>query len=136
MRRQVPLLITFIVGTVLIFSVFLPPMEGWGENFTLFFDIIAVFAFFLGGGNLLRVHIAKLSKKRPDWQFSIVTIVGFLTISPIHGCPRYWFNIPPFPRNREQINNEPLQENHLWRMRIGPWHTYLIELRHLSLNLL
>jgi hypothetical protein len=55
-------------------------MEGLGENFTLFFDIIAVFAFFLGGGNLLRVHLTKLTKQKPDWQFSIVTIVGFLTM--------------------------------------------------------
>lgn len=77
MKRQVPLFITFFVGTLLIFSVFIPPMEGLGENFTLFFDIIAVFAFFLGGGNLLRVHINKLSKKKTDWPFSIVTIVGF-----------------------------------------------------------
>ena len=62
----------------MILSVFIPPMENLGENFTLFFDIIAVFAFFLGGGNLLRVHINKLQKKKSDWQFSIVTIVGFV----------------------------------------------------------
>lgn len=78
MKRQVPILITFFVGTLLIFSAFIPPMENLGENFTLFFDIIAVFAFFLGGGNLLSVHIVKLKKKKTDWQFSIVTIVGFL----------------------------------------------------------
>ncbi len=78
MKRQIPLFITFFVGTLLILSVFIPPMENLGENFTLFFDIIAVFAFFLGGGNLLRVHINKLQKKKSDWQFSIVTIVGFV----------------------------------------------------------
>ena len=77
MKRQVPLFITFFVGTLLILSVFIPPMENLGENFTLFFDIIAVFAFFLGGGNLLRVHFKKLSKKKTDWQYSIVTICGF-----------------------------------------------------------
>ena len=77
MKREIPLFITFLVGTVLIVSVFLPPMETLGENFTLFFDIIAVFAFFLGGGNLLRVHFSKLSKKKRDWQYSIVTISGF-----------------------------------------------------------
>jgi len=77
MKRQVPLFITFFVGTLLILSVFIPPMENLGENFTLFFDIIAVFAFFLGGGNLLRVHFKKLSNKKRDWQYSIVTICGF-----------------------------------------------------------
>jgi len=80
MRRGVPLFITFFVGTLLIFSVFIPAMQDLGENFTLFFDIIAVFAFFLGGGNLLRVHITKLQRKKRDWPFSIVTIIAFLTM--------------------------------------------------------
>ena len=77
MRRQVPLFITFFVGALLIFSVFIPPMENLGENFTLFFDIIAVFAFFLGGGNLVRVHVTKLRRRKADWWFSIVTLIGF-----------------------------------------------------------
>lgn len=77
LRRQIPLLITFFIGTLLILAVFVPPMENLDKTATLFFDIIAVFAFFLGGGNLLRVHITKLYKKKEDWQYSIVTIVAF-----------------------------------------------------------
>ena len=77
MRRQIPLLITFIVGTLLILSVFSPVTETLGEDFTLFFDIIAVFAFFLGGGNLVRVHVSKLRRRKDDWQFSIVTLIAF-----------------------------------------------------------
>ncbi len=78
MKRQIPLFITFFVGVLLIISVFLPPTENLGENFTLFFDIIAVFAFFLGGGNLIRVHLSNLQRKRSDWQYSIVTLGGFI----------------------------------------------------------
>lgn len=78
MRREIPLLITVFVGILAIFSFFSPPIEPLGEDFTLFFDIIAVFAFFLGGGNLMRIHIEKLIKKKRDWGFSIVTLVGFL----------------------------------------------------------
>lgn len=77
MRREVPLFITVFVGFLLIFSVFVPPVEPLGEDFTLFFDIIAVFAFFLGGGNLVRIHANRLIKKKTDWPFSIVTLVGF-----------------------------------------------------------
>lgn len=77
MRRQIPLIITFIVGVVLIVSVYFPLAEELGETFTLFFDIIAVFAFFLGGGNLVRVHVNKLRRKKGDWPFSIVTLAGF-----------------------------------------------------------
>ena len=77
MRQMVPLIITFCVGTLLIVSVFMPPLGDLGTTFTLWFDIIAVFAFFLGGGNLLRVHIGKLRMRKRDWGFSIVTLAGF-----------------------------------------------------------
>ncbi|MCP4703628.1 MAG: hypothetical protein GY865_03380 [candidate division Zixibacteria bacterium] len=89
MKRQVPVLITFIVGTVLILSVFFPPVELMGEDFSIFFDIIAVFAFFLGGGNLLRIHFGKVYKKREDWGFSVVTLCGFL-IMMMAGIFKLW----------------------------------------------
>lgn len=77
MKRTIPVLITSIVGTVLIFSVFFPSGRTLGEDFSLFFDIIAVFAFFLGGGNLVRIHFTKVYRKRSDWGFSMVTLVAF-----------------------------------------------------------
>lgn len=78
-RRTIPLVITFFVGTVLILAEFVPhrPFGNLGEDFSMYFDIIAVFAFLLGGGNLCRVHINKVLKRKKDWQFSIVTLVGF-----------------------------------------------------------
>lgn len=78
MKREIPLFITFFVGTLLIVAVFIPPIENIEKTFTLFFDIIAVFAFFLGGGNLIRVHIKKLRTKKKDWIYSIVTLGGFI----------------------------------------------------------
>ena len=84
MKRQIPILITAIVGTVLILSVFFPPAKMLGEDFSLFFDIIAVFAFFLGGGNLIRIHFTKVYRKKTDWGYSIVTLAGF-TVMLISG---------------------------------------------------
>ena len=80
MRRQVPLAITLIIGTFLILVIFVPPAEEMERHFTLFFDIIAVFAFFLGGGNLLRVHLDKLWKRKQDWPYSLVTVAGFIVM--------------------------------------------------------
>jgi len=77
MKRTIPVIIVSVVGTVLVLSVFFPPVQTMGEDFSLFFDIIAVFAFFLGGGNLVRIHLVKIYRKRPDWGFSVVTLVGF-----------------------------------------------------------
>lgn len=80
MKRQIPLIITGIVGAVLVVSVFIPhnPFGRLGEDFSVFFDIIAVFAFILGGGNLIRVHGNRIYHKKKDWIFSFVTIGGFL----------------------------------------------------------
>ena len=79
MKRTVPLLITFFVGVILIIAMFIPhdPFFDMDRKFSIYYDVIAVFAFILGGGNLLRVHLDKVYQKRTDWKFSIVTIAGF-----------------------------------------------------------
>lgn len=77
MKRQVPLIITFCVGIFLIAYVFSPPLTDFGENFSVYFDIIAVFAFFLGGGNLVRIHTTNLVRRKKDWWYSVVTLAAF-----------------------------------------------------------
>jgi hypothetical protein len=79
LKRSVPIFITFIVGTVLILSFFIPhkPFGRLGEEFSVFFDIISVFAFVLGGGNLVRMHGDKIYKRVSGWGYSAVCLVGF-----------------------------------------------------------
>jgi hypothetical protein len=79
MRRKIPVLITAFVGVVLIFAFFIPhrPFGALGEDVTVFFDIVAVFAFILGGGNLIKIHGNKIYRRARDWPFSIVTVGGF-----------------------------------------------------------
>lgn len=76
-RRTIPLLITFAVGTVLILSKLFPVASRLGEEFSIYFDIIACFAFILGGGNLVKIHGNKLYKRVPGWGYSMVCLVGF-----------------------------------------------------------
>jgi hypothetical protein len=76
-KRQIPLLITFGVGVVLVISKFIPKLEGLGEDFSIYFDIIAVFAFILGGGNLVKIHGNKVYRKDSGWGYSIVCLGGF-----------------------------------------------------------
>ncbi|MFN3822095.1 MAG: hypothetical protein ACK4OO_07140 [bacterium] len=80
MRREIPLIITFIIGVMLIVALFIPrePFPELDSEFSRWFDIIAVFAFVLGGGNLLQVHIDRITRKHKDQWFSVVTIVSFL----------------------------------------------------------
>jgi len=79
LKRGVPVFITFTVGMVLIVSFFIPhrPFSGLEEDFTTFFDIISVFAFLLGGGNLVRIHGEKIGRRRAGWGYSLICLAGF-----------------------------------------------------------
>ena len=79
LKRSIPIFITFLVGTVLIVSFFIPhkPFGELGEDFAVFFDIISVFAFVLGGGNLVRIHGDKIGKRAAGWGYSAVCMIGF-----------------------------------------------------------
>jgi hypothetical protein len=82
MKRTIPLIITFVVGLSLIVAMFIPrsPFHELDSYFSVFYDVIAVFAFILGGGNLLKVHFNKVQNKRRDWKYSIVTLTGFFVM--------------------------------------------------------
>lgn len=80
MKRTVPLVITGIVGLLLIAGYFIPrePFGEIEERVPDFFNIIAAFAFVLGAGNLLRVHLTRVSRRDHEWGYSLVTLGGFV----------------------------------------------------------
>ena len=66
LTRFIPLLITGIAGLVMIISAFIPYTSEWGQKAGQFFNILAAFAFVLGGGNLLKVHLKKICWTSPS----------------------------------------------------------------------
>ena len=85
MRRQIPLLITFAVGVIMLFEAFIPhpPFDQLNESLSITFDVLAAFAFVLGGGNLAKIHLAKISRSEPGWGYSAVTMAGFFLMLAI-----------------------------------------------------
>jgi hypothetical protein len=81
MKRTIPLIISSLAGIVLIVSNFIPATVSWGEAAAIWFDILAGVAFLLGGANLVRVHLKKVSDKQRGWAYSLI-ILGtfFLTL--------------------------------------------------------
>jgi hypothetical protein len=77
MKRSVPLLITAISGFVLIAAYFIPYTQNWGETAAIWFDILASIAFILGGGNLLMIHLKKVSDRVAGWGYSIIVLFSF-----------------------------------------------------------
>jgi hypothetical protein len=77
MKRTVPLLIGSLAGFVLIIAYFVPVAEGWGEQVSIWFDVLASIAFILGGGNLLKVHFRKVADRDAGWAYSAITVTAF-----------------------------------------------------------
>lgn len=79
MKKRIPLIIAFITGVVYIIARFVPhpPFGVLREDSSVWFDVIAAFAFILGGGNLVLQHVAKLHSKRPGWGYSIICLISF-----------------------------------------------------------
>lgn len=82
LKRKIPLFITFFVGLIFIVKIFIPhkPFNEIEEFFSICFDIIACFAFVLGGGSLLKIHLAKIQKKKEGWGYSTVTVLSFIIV--------------------------------------------------------
>lgn len=78
MKRTLPLLITGVTGFVLLVAYFLPPLESWGDVAVTWFNILAAVAFVLGGGNLIKLNLQRISARRPGWGYAAVTLAAFL----------------------------------------------------------
>lgn len=80
LRIWLPVVITSLVGSILVIALFVPhdPFGKLNSDFSEYFNIIAGFAFILGGGNLMRSHIDHIYRRTKGWPYSIVTIAGFL----------------------------------------------------------
>lgn len=78
MKRTVPLLITAAGGFVLIGAYFIPYTQNWGELAAIWFDVLASVAFILGGGNLLKIHLKKISDRGSGWGYSGIIVASFV----------------------------------------------------------
>jgi hypothetical protein len=98
LRRSAPVFITFVVGTLVAVAVFVPRDRPFfpeiDDKFSVFFDIIAGVAFFLGGGNLIKIHGNRIYRKTHHWGYSVVTVAAFLLMLVAGllkiGNPRGW----------------------------------------------
>jgi hypothetical protein len=92
-KRLIPRLIIAAVGIVLIATSFvakpapqeeaplIPRLLAYADrDFSVWFAILAVFAFALGGANLIKSHGMKVAKRRRDWPYSVVTLISFASV--------------------------------------------------------
>jgi hypothetical protein len=82
MKREVPFIITLIVGIAFIVQYFIPhpPFDAFEETFNNWFAIVGTFAILLGAMSLFKISMIKVARKQPDWPLSFVIIICFLLI--------------------------------------------------------
>jgi hypothetical protein len=82
MRVAIPLAITFLAGTIMVLHFFVPhePIATLGDGLNDWYMIVVSAAIFLGAMNLMYVHLRKIRLRQRNWQYSPVTIVGFLAM--------------------------------------------------------
>jgi hypothetical protein len=78
MRREIPLLITAVLGIFVVLSFFIPHpwVQDTTEDLRKWFVIIAAFAFVLGMGNLIRVNVHRVKRRGEDWPYKLVTLLA------------------------------------------------------------
>jgi hypothetical protein len=97
MRREIPLIITFAIGLLMVVQIYIPhyPINKLEEWATMIVMIISAFALILGGLNLNRINLEKVSRKRPGWGFSIILIVSFWVMILAGTFHLIWLKIWP-----------------------------------------
>lgn len=85
MRREVPLIITAIVGISFVIQYFIPhyPFNKLSDWFSDWFSIIQACAIVLGSLNLMKLSLIKVGKRDKDWGYAAVIIASFLLITII-----------------------------------------------------
>jgi len=82
MRREIPLIITGVVGVGFLIQYFIPhaPFSYMSDWFSDWFSIVGACAIVLGALNLLKISAQKAIKRKKDWVYSLVIIASFLLI--------------------------------------------------------
>jgi hypothetical protein len=100
LKRFIPWLLTFIAGAAMIIDYFVPhrvfgsitgEMKQWGL-------IVVAFSYILGVANVVRIQGKKISRRDPDWLYSVVLVVSLFAMAGLgifhkhqgEGTPFIW----------------------------------------------
>jgi hypothetical protein len=82
MRREIPVLITALVGIVFVVQYFIPhfPFGRMSNWFSDWFSIVAACAIILGALNLMKLSALKVIKRQEDWGYALVIMTTFVVV--------------------------------------------------------
>jgi hypothetical protein len=93
MKRELPLLMTAVIGLFMILSFFVP--HQWVSVPADFLQataiVVVAFGYVLGGANVLRINLDAVSKRAPGWPYKILLVASLLitlVVGAIDGASR------------------------------------------------
>ena len=80
MKRELPLLMTAVIGIFMILSFFVPHhLVGVPADYLQQCAVIVVaFGYVLGGANALRVNLEGIARRQPDWPYKLVLVISLI----------------------------------------------------------
>jgi hypothetical protein len=97
MRREIPMILAFTAGLLLILDFFVPVLEPVTERLNNWYLVVIAFAIVVGIFNLLRVNYFKIKLRQEDWPFSIPLIISVIAMGGVgilfgiaEGSVFYW----------------------------------------------
>ncbi len=78
LRRQLPLVITFVTGVVFALQYYVPhpASEELLTNASLWIQIVGLFGLVLGITSLFHIHAAKITRQEAGWGYSVILYIG------------------------------------------------------------
>lgn len=99
MKRQIPLLIVIILGSIFAVHTFVPHKASadFYDWYQSWIKAISPFMVLLGIMSLFMVNTAKIRRKVPNWQYSVVTLLSLIVTGAVgfiwgtqEGTPFMW----------------------------------------------
>ncbi|MCH6557142.1 MAG: hypothetical protein IH803_02850 [Nitrospirae bacterium] len=80
LRRQLPLVITFVAGVIFTLQYYVPhpKSEILLTEGSLWIQIIGLFALVLGVTSLFHIHAVKIKRQEPGWGYSLILYFGIV----------------------------------------------------------
>lgn len=88
-RRAFTVLVTFLAGGFYVLAFLIPPDPATQKNFLSagvellgqFAQVVVGFTILLGTYNLWRIHLNRVSRRRPGWSYSLVFFATFIAMA-------------------------------------------------------
>lgn len=83
MRREIPMIVAFVAGVIIILEFFVPTLRNVAGEIQKWYLVVVAFAILVGAFNLLRMNYLKVRDRRTDWFYSVVLIVGLFGMAVV-----------------------------------------------------